>query len=100
MTAAFSGRASTIPEFSLGELAAILRRARRSMLAEGFFQSEAEHGRYLDDLELLDRAPGRADLAWRHGLDQEVLDPARRLTEIRNFLEYRVKPVRSQRGRA
>ncbi|PSC06947.1 glutamine amidotransferase [Alsobacter soli] len=88
------------PEFSLAELAAILRRYGRSMLAEGFFRTEAEHARYVDELEQLDRAPGRADLAWRHGLDAEVLDPERRLTEIRNFLDHRVKPERSRRGRA
>lgn len=88
------------PEFSLGELAAILRRCGGSMLKEGFFRSEADHARYVDELEQLDRQPERADLAWRHGLDAEVLDPAKRLTEIRNFLDLRVKPTRSVRGRA
>ena len=40
------------------------------------------------------------DLAWRHGLDAEVLDPVRRTREIRNFIEHCVKPTRSAHGRA
>ena len=40
------------------------------------------------------------DLAWRHGLDAEVLDPMLRTREIRNFVESRVKPETSRRGRA
>jgi GMP synthase (glutamine-hydrolysing) len=88
------------PEFSLAELAAILRRMARPLEAEGFVRGEAQLSSYLEDLEQLHQAPDRFDLAWRHGLDDEVLDPARRMTEIRNFLELRVKPVRSQRGRA
>jgi GMP synthase (glutamine-hydrolysing) len=43
--------------------------------------------------------PGRGDLAWRHGLDGQVLDPASRTTEIRNFVERRVKPEADRRGR-
>ena len=31
---------------------------------------------------------------------EEVLDPVKRVTELRNFLEMRVKPQASVRGRA
>ncbi len=47
------------------------------------------------DLIALDAEP-RPDLAWRHGLDAEVLDPARRTREIRNFISKRVKPVKER----
>ncbi len=60
---------------------------------------EAEAEAYCDDLVALDRGD-RPDLAWAHGLDRQVLDPALRLTEIRNFLTHRVKPGMSARGRA
>jgi GMP synthase (glutamine-hydrolysing) len=40
------------------------------------------------------------DLAWRFGLDKQVLDTDKRLTEIRNFITSRVKPMKSARGRA
>jgi GMP synthase (glutamine-hydrolysing) len=42
----------------------------------------------------------RFDLAWKHGLDAEILDEDRRLTEIRNFITHYVKPTKSARGRA
>ena len=41
----------------------------------------------------------RQDLAWAHGLDREVLEAERRVTELRNFVEHRVKPYASARGR-
>lgn len=88
------------PEFSLAELAAIIGRRPRSYVEQGFFADEADHARYVGELQALHAAPGRRDLAWRHGLDEEVLDEDRRLTEIRNFIAHRVRPERSRRGRA
>jgi GMP synthase (glutamine-hydrolysing) len=88
------------PEFSLREIGTILDRRRRMLVHEGFCQTEAEAGRYVEDLKALHADPSRRDLAWRHGLDEEVLDPVRRTTEIRNFIAFRAKPEKSRRGRA
>jgi len=88
------------PEFSLGLVATILRRHSHVLVDQGFRRDEAETAAFLADLEALDADPARADLAWAHGLDAEVLDPLRRVTELRNFLEMRVKPHASARGRA
>ena len=88
------------PEFSLAEVAVILNRLSSSLVAEGFRRDEAEVRAYVADIRALHDDPGRSDLAWAHGLDAEVLEPQRRLTEIRNFLDYRVKPTASVRGRA
>jgi GMP synthase (glutamine-hydrolysing) len=52
------------------------------------------------DLAALHADPARVDLAWRLGIDAQVIDPALRVTEIRNFLAHRVKPTASARGRA
>jgi GMP synthase (glutamine-hydrolysing) len=52
------------------------------------------------DLAALHAEPHRTSLAWRLGLDAEVLDPVRRTREIRNFIEHRVKREKSARGRA
>jgi GMP synthase (glutamine-hydrolysing) len=41
----------------------------------------------------------RRDLAWRLGLDAEVIDARRRMAEIRNFITHLVLPTRSLRGR-
>jgi GMP synthase (glutamine-hydrolysing) len=88
------------PEFSLEELAVILRRRAGRLVSEGFCGGPEDAETCVADLFALHREPGRPDLAWRHGLDAEVLDPVRRTREIRNFVECRVKPGKSQRGRA
>lgn len=88
------------PEFSLAELAVILRLRTELMIREGFCRAPEEVQAYADDLTALDTEPSRFDLAWRHGVDAEVLDPTRRTREIRNFIEHRVKVEKSARGRA
>jgi GMP synthase (glutamine-hydrolysing) len=87
------------PEFSLEELAIILERRMEILVAEGFCDTLEDAAAYVADLVAL-HAEHRPDLAWRHGLDLEVLDPVRRTREIRNFIEYRVKPEKSRNGRA
>lgn len=88
------------PEFSLGELAVILARRTEILVREGFCRTPEEAASYTADLTALHEEPTRFDLAWRHGLDAEVLDPQRRTREIRNFIEHRVKVDKSARGRA
>lgn len=74
------------PEFSLAELAVILRRYREPLLADRFFLSAEEHGRFVEDLAALGQDPARRDLAWRYGIGDDILHPARRLVEIDSFL--------------
>lgn len=88
------------PEFSLGLVASILGRMVPELIEEGFRKDEASAKGWLEDLRTLDADPARQDLAWAHGLDREVLDAERRVTELRNFLDRRVKPHASERGRA
>jgi GMP synthase (glutamine-hydrolysing) len=87
------------PEFSLTEVASIIA-ARTGMLAdEGFFRSPADGEGYAADLVTLDRDRTRRDIAWKLGLDEEVMDDDKRTIEIRNWIERQVLPMRSQRGR-
>jgi GMP synthase (glutamine-hydrolysing) len=88
------------PEFSLAEIAAILDRYAPILFKEGLFRDEAEHKSYVQDLRALHEDPTRRDLAWRYAIGQDLMDPARRVTEIRNFIEHRVKPKKSERSRA
>ncbi|MEJ1936940.1 gamma-glutamyl-gamma-aminobutyrate hydrolase family protein, partial [Nostoc sp. NIES-2111] len=74
------------PEFSLAELAVILRRYREPLLADRFFLSEEEHARFVEELAELGRDPARRDLAWRYGIGEDILRADRRLTEIANFM--------------
>jgi GMP synthase (glutamine-hydrolysing) len=88
------------PEFSLGELAVILDRRKALLVAEGFCRTQEDAASYIADLAVLQENRDRTDVAWRHGIDNEVLDPIRRTREIANFVTYRVKPEKSARGRA
>lgn len=88
------------PEFNLRELAVILGRMADKLVDEGFCASRDDALAYVGDLEKLHADPARTDLAWRYGLDAQVLDPALRLTEIRNFVTHRVEPGKSARMRA
>lgn len=88
------------PEFPLAQVAAILGGMVPILIAEGFRKDEAATESWLAELRELDADPARQDLAWAHGLDAEVLDAERRVTELRNFFNHRVKPHVSLRGRA
>ncbi|WP_046862716.1 type 1 glutamine amidotransferase [Microvirga massiliensis] len=88
------------PEFSLLELAIILERRLEVLVGEGFCDTLEDAAAFVADLVALHTEPERRDLAWRYGLDEEVLDPVRRTREIANFIESYVRPERSRRARA
>ena len=88
------------PEYSLGVIAAIVERRAASLAREGFGETEAQVQEYARDLVVLDSNPRRHDIAWRLGLDADVLDPERRRIELKNFIEHWVQPEASRRGRA
>jgi GMP synthase (glutamine-hydrolysing) len=87
------------PEYSLKELAAIVRRTGIKLVEEGFFAAENELLHYAAELMALDREPGNRPLAWRHGVDGAVLDRSLRIKEVANWIERMVLPTRAERGR-
>jgi len=87
------------PEFTLADMAAIVRRYGRRVVSEGFFADEAARDAYVADLEALDREPDNKPLAWRYGIDQTVLKPAVRTAELANWITHQVLPARAKRGR-
>jgi GMP synthase (glutamine-hydrolysing) len=88
------------PEFSLTEVAVILKRLADPMIAEGFARDAEAVNAYADDLITLDKNRSRQDIAWKLGLDEQVLDDTLRMTEIQNWIDHQVKPMASARGRA
>jgi GMP synthase (glutamine-hydrolysing) len=88
------------PEFSLADMAVIVKRYGRRLIKEGFFADEAARDAYVADLATLDREPGNKPLAWRYGIDETVLNPAIRTAELANWIAHQVLPVRANRGRA
>jgi len=87
------------PEFSLGDMAAIVRRYGSRLMREGFFADAAARDHYVADLETLDRNPDDKPLAWRYGMDETVLDGRVRSTEIANWIAHQVLPGRAARER-
>jgi GMP synthase (glutamine-hydrolysing) len=88
------------PEFSLTELSAILDRYQATLIKEGIFADAPAASAHCADLRALDCNPRDRTIAWRLGIQPEILDPAQRLTEIRNWLGSWVRPEKSRRQRA
>jgi GMP synthase (glutamine-hydrolysing) len=88
------------PEFTLTELASIIERRVKPLAAEGFFADEAQGKAYCADLRALEADPERRDIAFRLGVEPELLVTERRVTELRNWIEHQVRPQKSRRGRA
>jgi GMP synthase (glutamine-hydrolysing) len=88
------------PEFTLRDLAFILRRYGQTLVDEGFFADVAALEAFAADLNALSLDQARADLAWRLGLGADILLPERRLSEIANWISAKVRPTASERGRA
>ena len=87
------------PEFDLKTLSVIMKRYAPILLEDGKVASEAQALEFADDLMALHEDRALAHVAWRYGITDDVLDDATRLTEIRNFIDLRVKPEASIRGR-
>lgn len=85
------------PEIDLGEIASALRRQAEDLVEHGLARDEDDVTTQAALIEALGDTPDRTDLAWRLGLDGQVTDPAARSTEIRNFIEQLVLPVRARR---
>jgi len=88
------------PEFTLRHLGVIIDRNAENWAKDGFFHDAADGKRYAEDLFALHEDRSRSDIAWRLGLAREVVDDELRLTEIRNFIDLKVRPEKSRRGRA
>lgn len=87
------------PELSPGEIAASLRAQADGIIAHGLAGSPDDVESVAALLDGLHADPGRRDLAWRLGVDEQVTDAGARTTELRNFVEHLVRPTRARRGR-
>jgi len=87
------------PEYPLREVAVIVRRIGTRLIEEGFFADETDMRSYAQDLDTLDRDPECKRLVWRHGISENILDKKLRVSEISNWIEYQVLPMRGKRGR-
>ncbi len=82
------------PEYDLHELARLAVVRADDLIAQGSFASRPDLDRWVEDLETLHDDPTRGDLAFRLGIDADLLDAGRRQREVRNWLDYAVAPRR------
>lgn len=85
------------PELPLSEIAGALRRQAEDIVKEGLACDTGTVEAYAAKLELLGRDPERRDIAWELGIGPEVAEAPRRQRELRNFIEFLVKPTRAER---
>lgn len=87
------------PELPLDEIGGALRRQADGLVEQGLARRPGDVAAVAELIEELGRDPGRQDLAWRLGVNEQVADPAQRVTELRNFIRHLVFPTRAERGR-
>ncbi len=80
------------PEYDLHELARLAFCRIPKLIKHGFFLDEASALSYIDDLETLHQDPNRKDIAWRLGIDADVMNEDVRLCEVRNWVNRLVLP--------
>lgn len=85
------------PEYDLHEMARLVYCRIDKLMRDDIFRSREDALSYVDLLEALHADPGRKDLAWRLGVDADVLDPTVRQCEVRNWVRRLVLPVRRER---
>jgi GMP synthase (glutamine-hydrolysing) len=79
------------PEYGLHDVAAMIRRFGQILVDDGFFADLADLERYADDLSALDADRRRRDIAWRLGLDHDILNDTMRQTELANWIARQVR---------
>jgi GMP synthase (glutamine-hydrolysing) len=74
------------PEYDAHEVAALCRIRKAELVGQGTFADDAAADAYVAQLEALHADPTRADVAASLGVAPELLDPAQRTVEVRNWL--------------
>ncbi len=80
------------PEFDLHEMARLTFCRLDKLTGMGFFCDREAGLAYVQELEALHQDPKRKDLAWRLGVDEDVMDEDIRQLETRRWIERLVLP--------
>lgn len=80
------------PEYDLHEMARLIFCRIPKLIVHGFFRDEASALQFVDDLETLHNDPHRKDIAWRLGIDADVMNEDVRHCEVRNWVQRLVVP--------
>jgi len=85
------------PEYDLHELARLTFCRIKKLMGIGYFRSEAEGQQYVNDLESYFQDPNRKDIAWRLGIDNDVMSADIRQVEVRNWISKLVIPTKNNK---
>ncbi|MDH3689165.1 MAG: type 1 glutamine amidotransferase [Gammaproteobacteria bacterium] len=80
------------PEYDLHELARLIYCRIDRLVKLGFFADREAAEECVSKLEVLHQDPGRKDIAWLLGIDDDVINEDVRLVELRNWIEQLVLP--------
>jgi len=73
-------------EYDLHEVASLCRLRSAELVGQGAFRDESAAHHYAEQLDALHLAPDDAKLASRLGIGADLLDPARRTRDVKNWL--------------
>ncbi len=76
------------PEYDCGEVAALTIVRTADLIEQGTFKDKAAAEGYVDDMRSLNLDNSRRDIAWKLGLDGDVLDMNIRYIEVKNWLDH------------
>ena len=85
------------PEFDFGIIAALVEKRADRHIREGLAVDQSEVAMVAADFRALDADPSRTDLAWRYGLQADVLDAGVRRAEFGSWLAAKVRPYAASR---
>ncbi len=85
------------PEYDLYEMARLTWCRIDKMIGLGFFPDRQAGEDHVNMLEALYNDPGNKDIAWKLGIDSDVLDEDFRRVEVRNWLNNLVLPTMAER---
>ncbi len=80
------------PEYDLHELARLCYCRKQKLVEKGFFRELDEAQKFVDQLEALHQDPGRKDIAWLLGIDEDVMNEDIRRAEVYNWINHLVLP--------
>ena len=76
------------PEFDLALIGILFRRDEAAILKQGLYEDTAGVAEAIADFRVLHAEPGDAATAAKHDLGADILDPAKRMAELGNWLKH------------
>ncbi|NQU61558.1 MAG: type 1 glutamine amidotransferase [Rhodospirillales bacterium] len=85
------------PEYDLHEMARLTWCRIDKMMRLGFFPDREAGEAHVDMLEALHNDPKNKPIAWKLGIDEDVMDESIRQVEVRNWIKHLVLPTMKER---